>query len=229
MNPNFFLSLVPMVIGYLLASIPSGVWVGQLFFKKDVRTLGSGGSGMTNVLRNFGKPAAALVFMMDLLKSTLPVLIASTFIFEWTMLGGSDAFLGQLSLMLTGMGTSLGHSYPIFAQFKGGKAVSSAGSFVLMTNWIIALIGITIMLTIIKFSKIVSIGSIIGFFFAVLLTFLLWIPEWQTIGMWNGATSGWLYTLTTLLLWFILVYRHKKNIQRLLTGQELNFKKKAKV
>jgi glycerol-3-phosphate acyltransferase PlsY len=228
MNPNYFLSLVPMVIGYLLASIPSGVWVGQLFFKKDVRTLGSGGTGMTNVLRNFGKPAAAIVFTMDLLKSTLPVLLASAFLFQWTSIAEADAFLGQISLMLTGIGTSLGHSYPIFAQFKGGKAVSSAGSFVLMTNWIIALIGITVMLTIIKLYKIVSIGSILGFLFAVLLTFLLWIPGWQTIGMWNGAESGWLFTLTTMMLWFILVYRHKKNIQRLLAGQELDFKKKSK-
>jgi acyl phosphate:glycerol-3-phosphate acyltransferase len=228
MVENLLLTIVPMVIGYLMASIPSGVWVGQLLFKKDVRTLGSGGSGMTNVLRNFGKGAAAIVFTMDLLKSTLPVAFAGFFAYAWTNLGVNDGFLGQLSIMLTGVGTCLGHSYPIFAQFKGGKAVSSAGSFMLMTNWAIAWIGLGVMLLIIKLTKIVSVGSIFGFLFAVLLTFLLWLPGLQSVAMWNYAESGWLYTLTAFVLWGILVYRHKENIQRLLAGKELDFKKKNK-
>jgi glycerol-3-phosphate acyltransferase PlsY len=228
MTLNILITFVPMLIGYILASIPSGVWVSLLMFKKDVRTLGSGGSGMTNVLRNFGKPAAAIVFTMDLLKSITPVLIASAFAYQWTTLGLDQPLLGQISIMLTGFGTSLGHSYPIFAQFKGGKAVSSAGSFFLMSNWIIALIGITVMLTIIKIKKIVSIGSITGYLVAVLLTLLLWIPGWADIGMWNRVESGWLFTLTTFILWIFLVYRHKENIQRLLAGKELDFKKKSK-
>jgi glycerol-3-phosphate acyltransferase PlsY len=227
MTLNIFITFVPMLIGYLLASIPSGVWVGQLLFKKDVRTLGSGGSGMTNVLRNFGKPAAAIVFTLDLLKSITPVLIASAFAYQWTSLGLDDARLGQVSIMLTGFGTSLGHSYPIFAQFKGGKAVSSAGSFVLMSNWILALIGITVMLTIIKVKKIVSVGSMVGYLVAVLLSLLLWIPGLSAIGMWNRVDSGWLYTLTTFIIWLFIVYRHKENIQRLLAGKELDFKKKS--
>jgi acyl phosphate:glycerol-3-phosphate acyltransferase len=228
MTSNILITFVPMLIGYLLASIPSGVWVSQILFKKDVRTLGSGGSGMTNVFRNFGKRAAAIVFTMDLLKSITPVLIASAFAYQWTSLGLEDQFLGQVSIMLTGFGTSLGHSYPVFAQFKGGKAVSSAGSFFLMSNWIIALIGITVMLTIIKLKKIVSIGSITGYVFAVLLTVLLWVPNWSDIGMWNRVESGWMFTLTTFILWLFLVYRHKENIQRLLAGKELDFKKKSK-
>jgi glycerol-3-phosphate acyltransferase PlsY len=227
MTLNILIIFVPMLIGYLLASIPSGVWVGQLLFKKDVRTLGSGGSGMTNVLRNFGKPAAAIVFTLDLLKSITPVLIASAFAYQWTSLGLDDAFLGQVSIMLTGFGTSLGHSYPIFAQFKGGKAVSSAGSFVLMSNWILALIGITVMLTIIKVKKIVSVGSMVGYLVAVLLSLLLWVPGLSSIGMWNRVDSGWLYTLTIFIIWLFIVYRHKENIQRLLAGKELDFKKKS--
>lgn len=227
MTFNILNMFVPMLIGYLLASIPSGVWVGQVLFKKDVRTLGSGGSGMTNVLRNFGKPAAVIVFFMDLVKSITPVLIASAYAYQWTTLGLNDPLLAQISIMLTGFGTSLGHSYPIFAQFKGGKAVSSAGSFFLMSNWIIALIGITIMLTIIKVKKIVSIGSLTGYLVAVLLTLFLWVPAWSDIGMWNRVESGWLFTLTTFFLWLFMIYRHKENIQRLLAGSELDFKKKS--
>ena len=227
MTMNLFITLVPMLIGYLLASIPSGVWVGQIMFKKDVRTLGSGATGMTNVIRNFGKTAGTIVFFMDLIKSVTPVLIASAFAYEWTSLGLDDPFLGQLSIMLTGFGTSLGHSYPIFASFRGGKAVSSGGSFVLMSNWIIALIGLTVQLTIIKVYKVVSVGAMTGFLVAVLLTLVLWIPGLQDIGMWNRVESGWLFTLTTFIIWLFIVYRHKENIQRLLAGRELDFKKKS--
>ncbi len=228
MIENLALTFVPMLIGYLLASIPSGVWIGLILYQKDVRKLGSGGSGMTNVYRNFGKFAATLVFIMDLTKSILPVLIASLFVFQWTNLALQDPFLGQLGIMLTGIATGLGHCYPIFAQFRGGKAVSSAGSFMLMTNWMIAFIGLAVMLTIIKVKKIVSIGSILGHLFAVTLTLLLWIPSLSQVGMWNGVQSGWLFTVTNLLIWFLLVYRHKENIQRLLAGKELDFKNKIK-
>jgi glycerol-3-phosphate acyltransferase PlsY len=227
MTLNILITIVPMLIGYLLASIPSGVWVGQIFFKKDVRTLGSGATGLTNVFRNFGKQAATLVFFMDLLKSVTPVVIASAFAYQWTSLGIVEPFLGQVSIMLTGFGTSIGHSYPIFAQFKGGKAVSSGGSFMLMSNWIIALIGITVMIVLIKVKKIVSVGAMTGYLFAVALTMLLWIPGWADIGMWNRVESGWMFTLTTFIIWLFIVYRHKENIQRLLAGRELDFKKKA--
>jgi glycerol-3-phosphate acyltransferase PlsY len=227
MTLNTLITFVPMLIGYLLASIPSGVWVGQILFKKDVRTLGSGGTGMTNVFRNFGKTAGTIVFFMDLIKSVTPVLIASAFAYQWTSLGLDEPFLGQLSIMLTGFGTSIGHSYPIFAQFKGGKAVSSGGSFMLMSNWIIALIGITVMIVLIKVKKIVSIGAMTGYFVAVALTMLLFIPGWADIGMWNRVESGWLFTLTTFIIWLFIVYRHKENIQRLLAGRELDFKKKS--
>jgi glycerol-3-phosphate acyltransferase PlsY len=227
MTFNIFITLVPMLIGYLLASIPSGVWVGQIMFKKDVRTLGSGATGMTNVIRNFGKTAGTIVFFMDLIKSVTPVWIASMIAYQWTSLGLEQPFLGQLSIMLTGFGTSLGHSYPIFASFRGGKAVSSGGSFVLMSNWIIALIGITVQIMIIKVFKVVSIGAMTGYLVAVLLTMVLWIPGLQDIGMWNRVESGWLFTLTTFIIWLFIVYRHKENIQRLLAGRELDFKKKS--
>jgi glycerol-3-phosphate acyltransferase PlsY len=182
---------------------------------------------MTNVFRNFGKTAGTIVFFMDLIKSVTPVWIASAIAYQWTSLGLEQPFLGQLSIMLTGFGTSLGHCYPIFASFKGGKAVSSGGSFVLMSNWIIALIGITVQIMIIKVFKVVSIAAMTGFLVAVLLTLVLWIPGLQDIGMWNRVESGWLFTLTTFIIWLFIVYRHKENIQRLLAGRELDFKKKS--
>jgi glycerol-3-phosphate acyltransferase PlsY len=111
------------LIGYFAASFPSGVIIGKVFFKKDIRLLGSGGTGLTNVLRNFGKNAAIAVFILDLLKSTMPVLLAASIAFQWTSVGVDTPFFGQLMLSLAGLGTTLGHCYPIFAQFKGGNDV----------------------------------------------------------------------------------------------------------
>jgi glycerol-3-phosphate acyltransferase PlsY len=225
---NLWMIGLTLTVGYVLASIPSGVWVGQMMFGKDVRQLGSGGTGMTNVYRNFGRPAAIIVFTLDLLKSTLPVWFAGMLAYVWTNLGATDPLLGQVAIMVSGLGTSMGHCYPLFANFKGGKAVSSAGSFMLMTNWIVAWLGLALMILIIKTKKIVSLGSLVGFFLTVLMTLLLWLPGWQTIGMWNYAESGWLYSLTALILWLIMVYRHRENIRRLIAGTELDFKKKSR-
>lgn len=222
------LIILSFLVGYLAASFPSGVVIGKLFFKKDVRLLGSGGTGMTNVFRNFGRNAAITVFILDLAKSTLPVVFGASLAFSITSVGVSDPLIGQLIIYISGLGTTLGHCYPIFAQFKGGKAVSSAGSFVLMTNWILALIGISIMLIILKAKKIVSIASITGYFMTFALSLLLLIEPISSIGMWNNAESGILYSLSIFVLWLIILYRHKENIQRLIRGEELDFKKKKK-
>jgi acyl phosphate:glycerol-3-phosphate acyltransferase len=223
---NLIIILTTTLIGYLFASFPSGVVIGKVFYKKDVRKFGSGGTGMTNVYRTLGIKAGIVVFILDLAKSTVPIWLASVIAYQWTSVGIDSPLFGQLAIFLSGVGTTLGHCYPIFAEFKGGKAVSSAGSFVVMTNWIVAVLGLAVMLTIIKTKKIVSIGSITGYFFAFLLSLLLFIPELSTIGMWNNAESGWLYSLFIFILWVILVYRHKENIQRLIAGKELDFKKK---
>ena len=83
------------------------------------------------------------------------------------------------------------------------------------------------MIVLIKVKKIVSVGAMTGYLVAVALTMLLWIPGWADIGMWNRVESGWMFTLTTFIIWLFIVYRHKENIQRLLAGRELDFKKKA--
>jgi acyl phosphate:glycerol-3-phosphate acyltransferase len=222
------LIILSFLVGYLAASFPSGVVIGKLFFKKDVRLLGSGGTGMTNVFRNFGRNAAITVFILDLAKSTLPVVFGASLAYTLTNVGQNDPFIGQSIIYVAGLGTTLGHCYPIFAQFKGGKAVSSAGSFVLMTNWILALVGISIMLIILKTKKIVSISSITGYFVTFVLSLFLFIEPLSTIGMWNHAQSGWFYSLAIFVLWLIILYRHKENIQRLIRGEELDFKKKKK-
>jgi glycerol-3-phosphate acyltransferase PlsY len=222
------LIFLSFLVGYLAASFPSGVVIGKVFFKKDVRLLGSAGTGMTNVFRNFGRNAAIAVFVLDLAKSTLPVVFGAFLAYTLTDIGLNDALIGQTIIYVAGLGTTLGHCYPIFAQFKGGKAVSSAGSFVLMTNWILALVGISIMLIILKAKKIVSISSITGYFMTFVLSLFLFIEPLSTIGMWNDAQSGPLYSFAIFVLWLIIVYRHKENIQRLIRGEELDFKKKKK-
>jgi acyl phosphate:glycerol-3-phosphate acyltransferase len=224
---NYLIPILALVVSYLMASFPSGVVIGKVFYKKDVRQFGSGGTGMTNVFRTFGIKAALAVFVLDLSKSILPVLLASLAMRSWTTVGLDDPFLGEVILFLAGLGTTLGHSYPIFAQFKGGKAVSSGGSYMLMTNWIIAITSIVFFVIMIRVKKIVSLSSILGYGLGVLLAVIsALIPAISTIGYWNGMEAGWFYPVSLSVIYAILLWRHKENIQRLLSGKELDFKAK---
>lgn len=223
-------SLIPFLAllgSYVLASFPSGVVIGKLFYQKDVRQFGSGGTGMTNVYRTFGLKAALAVFVLDLSKSVLPVYLTGLAILSWSTLAFDTPFLGEVSLFLAGLGTTLGHCYPVFAQFKGGKAVSSGGSYMLMTNWVIAVTSIVFFIVMIRVKKIVSLASILGYGLGVILSILFaFIPALTTIGFWNGMASGWFYPVSLSVIYAILLWRHKENIQRLLQGKELDFKAK---
>lgn len=227
---NYLIPLLIFVGSYLFASFPSGVVIGQVFYKKDVRQFGSGGTGMTNVYRTFGIQAALAVFVLDLSKGIMPVLLAYQAAFVWTSVGIDLPILGQLSVFLSGLGITLGHCYPIFAQFRGGKAVSSGGSYMLMTNWVIALISIAFFILMIRVKKIVSLSSIVGYGLGVTLSLVfIFIPGLNTVGYWNGMQDAtWMYPTSLFIIYLILLWRHKENIQRLLSGKELDFKTKKK-
>ncbi len=107
------------IVAYLLGSIPSGVWVGKLFFKKDIRQHGSGNTGTTNTFRVLGKTAGTIVLFMDILKGTLATCLP--FIFHVT----------SINPLWFGVCAILGHTFPIFAGFKGGKAVATSAGMLL--------------------------------------------------------------------------------------------------
>jgi glycerol-3-phosphate acyltransferase PlsY len=118
--------------------------------------------------------------------------------------------------------------FTLYQNLAGMRSVRIKSLRPAWLDWILALVGISIMLIILKAKKIVSISSITGYFMTFVLSLFLFIEPLSTIGMWNYAQSGWFYSLAIFVLWLIIVYRHKENIQRLIRGEELDFKKKKK-
>ncbi len=115
-------TILLLFIAYLLGSIPSGVWIGQLFFKKDIRQFGSGNTGTTNTFRVLGKSAGVIVLLMDILKGTLATCLPAIF------------SVTTINPLWFGVCAILGHTFPIFAKFKGGKAVATSAGMLLGYN-----------------------------------------------------------------------------------------------
>lgn len=160
----------------------------------DPRSQGSNNPGATNVLRIAGKKAAALTLFGDLLKGFIPVLAAHLILHD------------NLLTTLTGFSAFLGHCFPIFYQFKGGKGVATAIGFSLAFDWVSGFAIVTIWLVVAKVFKLSSLAAIIAFIFLPAIHFWLY--------------SDLLITGVLCLLTLILIFRHKDNIRRLLQGEE---------
>lgn len=190
-----FLSFVAIaVISYLLGSISSGILISKLFGGPNLREVGSGNTGATNALRTMGIKGGLLVFLCDILKA----LIACTIGRLWKGLDGA---------MLAGLFVVIGHNWPCFFQFKGGKGVSSTLSAMLMTFPIPALISYAVTFTLIAVTKYVSLGSIACISLFAIIVIVTNIRNWHAI--------VWVLLMAALLIW-----RHKENIKRLLNGTE---------
>ncbi len=184
--------LVPFA--YLLGSISSAVLVCRLMGLPDPRQEGSGNPGATNVMRIGGKKAAALTLAGDMLKGLVPVLIA-----KWS---GVPVLL----LVIVGLAAFLGHLFPVFFAFQGGKGVATAFGVFLGFSW---LLGLTVFATWLMVYKIRGISSLSALVAAVLTPIYAWLI------MENGG-----YTATAIVISALLIWRHKTNIQRLLVGEE---------
>ena len=146
--------LLAGVVAYLIGSINFAIIVTKLFAKKDIRDFGSGNAGMTNVLRTLGKGPAVLVTLGDFLKGVLAVVIGRLILH---LLGGGAPFYGDYLLGLMAM---LGHCFPIFYGFRGGKGILVSAGVILMLNWRVLLIILAVFLLVVVFTKTVSLGSI---------------------------------------------------------------------
>ncbi|SET38077.1 glycerol-3-phosphate acyltransferase PlsY [Salinibacillus kushneri] len=180
------------LIAYLLGSIPSALLVGKIGYNLDVREHGSGNLGATNTFRTLGVKAGLIVTIADILKGTLaaalPVLFATS-----------------AEPLIIGIFAVLGHTYPIFAKFKGGKAVATSGGVVLAVSPLLFAIMIFSFLIILKISKYVSLSSMITGIVAVISSVFL-----QHIG---------LIIITSVLTLFV-IYRHWTNIKRIINKTE---------
>ena len=220
--------IIIFVQAYLLGSLSFSIIVSKGIYKKDIRTFGSGNAGMTNVLRTFGKKAAALTITGDVLKGTTAVLVARLLFagtqatmeanFAFNMFGREIYFSNNLymefGLFIAVLGAFLGHMFPVYFGFKGGKGVSViAGSMIAVTP--ITLLTALMLFFIIVFStKIVSLGSIIA-----PPTYIIWtliqVYITQTVSVPN--------LIAAVVFPSAIIWSHRTNIKRLLNGTEYKF------
>lgn len=189
-------------LAYLLGSIPSSVWIGKFFYKVDVREFGSGNAGATNTFRVLGKKAGVPVLVIDILKGSLAVGLAHFSEF----LPKSNEFI-NLELGL-GIMALIGHIFPIFANFKGGKGVATILGAVLFIVPNVCCFSLLIFLIVLLISRIVSLSSIIaGIAFPIFFSLILH-NENQSLKIFSFAVA------------ILLIVTHRKNIQRMLKKEE---------
>ena len=207
------IDVVMAIIAYLIGSINFSVIISKKVAGFDVREKGSGNAGSTNMLRSVGKGAAALTLLCDILKGVVAILIAIG-------IGNivKDADKGLL-VQIAGVAVVLGHTFPIFFGFKGGKGVATALGILLMTNWQIGLICLVFALVLMVLTQMVSLGSCAAAVLFPVLT--LFIKEHYIVA------EGGNYFIYSVILAVIVLYNHRSNIKRMLNGTEnkLSFKK----
>ena len=202
------------IVAYLIGSISFSVIISKKMAGFDVREKGSGNAGATNMLRSVGKKAAILTLLGDALKGVVAILFA--------IIVGAIAKSADKSLLvqIAGILVVVGHTFPVFFGFKGGKGVATSLGVLLMSNWKIGLICLVFALVLMAVTRMVSLGSIgAAVLFPVLVLF---IHTNFTI------SEGSSYFIYSIILAAIVIFNHRANIQRILNGTEnkLSFKKK---
>ena len=209
------LNILFFIIAYLLGSIPSGLWIGQIFFKKNLREYGSGNTGTTNTFRVLGKKAGIVVMAMDILKGTLATSLPLIFHVE------------HINPLWFGVCAILGHTFPIFAGFKGGKAVATSAGMLLGYQPLFFIYSAVLFAITLFITSMVSLTSMIA---AVLITLsTIFLPYIAPAIL---ATQDWMLTVIAVCVTIFIFYRHKENISRIKNGTEskvpfgLNYRKK---
>ena len=184
--------VVMIVCAYLLGSIPSGLWIGKIFYHKDIRKLGSGNIGTTNTFRTLGKKAGVVVLLMDILKGTL---------------AASQPYIYGVNVnpLLIGIFASIGHTKSIFDHFHGGKAVATSAGILLAYNPPLFLVACLIFGGTLLITSMASMASMIGI--TSIFIIALFLHDWVL-----SAVAG--------ILTVVVIYLHRSNIKRILSGNE---------
>jgi len=194
------------LLGYVIGSVPSAVWVGKSFFGVDVRDHGSGNAGATNVFRVLGKTAGSAVLLLDVLKGLFASRLAYLYV------NTIDSSLTYTEIMdfkiIFGVMAILGHLFPVFANFRGGKGVATLFGVIITLNPGLALWAVLVFLLVFVPTGYVSLGSMISGISIPVLAM-------RVFGMYQTGVV--IFTLTLAVL---VVLTHRKNIQRLIAGTE---------
>ncbi|EAF2294693.1 glycerol-3-phosphate 1-O-acyltransferase PlsY [Listeria monocytogenes] len=187
------------LLAYVIGSIPSGLWIGKIFYKKDIREFGSGNLGATNSFRVLGIKAGSIVTVMDILKGTVATLLP---------------FFFQLNVdhhfwLLTGAFAIIGHNFPLFAGFRGGKAVATSAGVILAYAPLLFVAALVVFLVTLKLSKYVSLSSMIGALAALIISLFM---------------GDWILIVLVACIALFVIWRHRANITRIRNGEEPKIK-----
>lgn len=195
--------LAALAFGYLLGSLNTAVIVGKIY-GKDISSHGSKSAGLTNTLRVLGKSAAALVLAGDVLKGVIACLVGLQL--------GVYAYSGEakdcVSLLAAGAGAVMGHNWPVYFGFKGGKGALTAATVMFMVDWVMVLISLGFFVMIVALTRYVSLGTISATLFFVAISF---IPVFGNTFYFHMFAS---------LMALMIIFKHRENIRRLLSGTE---------
>ncbi len=245
---NIGAAIIVLLISYFIGSVSNSIWIAKVFFHKDPRQFGSGNPGGTNAGRMLGKKVGLLVIVLDALKIIAPLYIFWLIFTKAPIYHGvplvntveqiyfenvNDAVIKYPVYWLATIGTSLGHCFPIYYRFKGGKNVSTVAGIAVGTSWAYLVIGLPIYLLVLKIKKYVSLASImIGwlmvFFFwawAVLITTHVIPNEYLFIINYGPSLDcGYFSAACMTFCTMLMTIRHKENIVRLMNGTERKIK-----
>jgi acyl phosphate:glycerol-3-phosphate acyltransferase len=209
---NFAYPLLATLAAYLIGSLSFAVLVSRVMGLQDPRTFGSKNPGATNVLRSGSKVAAITTLVLDALKGFLPVAAAQWF--------GKDYGLGEGTVAMVALAAFLGHLFPVFFKFKGGKGVATAAGVIFGVHWALGLASLASFAIIVYFFRYVSLASIVAACFA---------PFYYMLGDRTAWYTSKPILLAIIVMALLLVVRHRENINRLLKGTESKFGVKTAV
>jgi glycerol-3-phosphate acyltransferase PlsY len=198
-------SLLAIVLAYLVGSLSFAVIVSRLMGLDDPRSYGSGNPGATNVLRSGSKKAAILTLLLDAVKGVVPVLVAQAL--------APTLHWGELTIGLVGLAAFLGHLWPVFFRFQGGKGVATAAGVILALHWPLGLAVLATWLAVAFVTRYSSLAALVAAVAAPLIQLLVWPP------------SG--LALPLIAMSLLLIWRHGANIRKLMAGTESRIGQKA--
>lgn len=207
---NLIYTVLVGVVSYLIGSVNSSILISKMVTGKDIRQSGSGNAGATNMLRTMGKKYAAITLVIDILKGVIAILLAKLLI-------GYGAYLS--SEYIAAVAVVLGHNFPVFFGFRGGKGVATSLGVVLLLDWRIGLCVLVIAISIMAMTKYVSLGSITSalVFMVAQIAVMLTVEGFDLVRF-----------ICVLILGLLLIVRHRANIVRLISGTENKLGSKKK-
>jgi len=225
---DWTIPILLLIISYLIGSMPMGLITGKIVKNVDIRDYGSGNTGTTNTMRVLGRPWGVFVFFLDALKGGFIILLFRIGLFD------AASFPAVFHPLLFGIVAAIGHIFPLFLRFKGGKAVATGVGIFLVYAPLVALIGLFFYFLALKLTRYVSVGSCTGAIMVLITTFVIYFTGTTSENVWVylfGPGNDLWMPMITLVGNILIFYRHRGNFIRIKNGNEpkSNFMQKDKI